>query len=66
MKDEGLETMNISFLRGHVVQLTQRISQFALKPGENEIKAKLSGTVKKLMVGDKQIVDKGQLLLVIQ
>ena len=33
---------------------------------ENEIKAKLSGTVKKVMVGDKQIVDKGQLLLVIQ
>ena len=30
----------VSFLRGHVSQLTQRISQFALKPGEEEIKKK--------------------------
>lgn len=30
----------ISFLRGHIAQLTQSISQFALKPGEEEIKAK--------------------------
>jgi hypothetical protein len=40
MKDEELEAMNISFLRGHVVQLTQSISQFALKPGDEEIKKK--------------------------
>ena len=33
MNDEGLETMNIGFLRGHVAQLTQSISQFALRPG---------------------------------
>jgi chromosome segregation ATPase len=30
----------ISFLRGHVAQLTQSISQFALKPGDDEIKRK--------------------------
>jgi hypothetical protein len=30
----------ISFLRGHVSQLTQSISQFALKPGDEEIKRK--------------------------
>ena len=30
----------ISFLRGHVAQLTQSISQFALKPGDEEIKKK--------------------------
>ena len=30
----------ISFLRGHIAQLTQSISQFALKPGEEEIKRK--------------------------
>ena len=30
----------IAFLRGHVAQLTQSISQFALKPGEEEIKKK--------------------------
>jgi hypothetical protein len=40
MIDEGLEAMNISFLRGHVSQLTQSISQFALKPGDEEIKKK--------------------------
>jgi hypothetical protein len=28
------------FLRGHISQLTQSISQFALKPGEEEIKKK--------------------------
>ena len=30
----------ISFLRGHVAQLTQSISQLSLKPGEEEIKKK--------------------------
>ena len=30
MKVEGLEAMNIVFLRGPVVQLTQSISQFSL------------------------------------
>lgn len=30
----------IIFLRGHVSQLTQSINQFALKPGEEEIKKK--------------------------
>jgi metal-responsive CopG/Arc/MetJ family transcriptional regulator len=30
----------ISFLRGHVAQLTQSISQLSLKPGEEEIRAK--------------------------
>jgi len=30
----------VSFLRGHVAQLTQSISQLSLKPGEEEIKAK--------------------------
>jgi metal-responsive CopG/Arc/MetJ family transcriptional regulator len=34
-KDEEL-----TFLRGHVSQLTQTVSQFALKPGEEEIKKK--------------------------
>jgi uncharacterized protein (DUF3084 family) len=43
--DKLREAMNlkgdeISFLRGHVSQLTQSISQFALKPGEEEIKKK--------------------------
>ena len=31
---------DLDFLRGHVSQLTQSISQFALKPGEEEIKKK--------------------------
>lgn len=30
----------ISFLRGHVAQLTQSISQFALPPSQEEVKAK--------------------------
>ena len=30
----------ISFLEGHIAQLTQSISQFALKPGDEEIKKK--------------------------
>ena len=30
----------VSFLRGHVAQLTQSISQLSLKPGEEEIKKK--------------------------
>jgi hypothetical protein len=30
----------ISFLRDHVAQLTQSISQLSLKPGEEEIKKK--------------------------
>jgi hypothetical protein len=29
-----------SFLRGHVAQLTQSISQLSLKPGDEEIKKK--------------------------
>ena len=39
---ETLELKNdeVSFLRGHVAQLTQSISQFALKPGEEEIQKK--------------------------
>jgi len=40
MIDEGLGAMNIGFLRGHVAQLTQSISQFALRPGDEEIKKK--------------------------
>ena len=36
----GWRAMNISLLRGHVSQLTQSISQFALKPGDEEIKKK--------------------------
>ena len=43
--DKLREAMNlkgdeITFLRGHVSQLTQSISQFALKPGDEEIKKK--------------------------
>jgi predicted nuclease with TOPRIM domain len=43
--EKTLEAMNlkdseIAFLRGHVAQLTQSISQFALKPGDEEIKKK--------------------------
>jgi hypothetical protein len=30
----------IGFLRGHVAQLTQSIGQFALRPGDEEIKKK--------------------------
>jgi len=39
---EAMNTKNdeISFLRGHVAQLTQSISQLSLKPGEEEIKKK--------------------------
>jgi len=40
MIDEGLDAMNIGFLRGQVAQLTQSISQRSLKPGEEEIKTK--------------------------
>jgi hypothetical protein len=40
MIDEELKIMNIDFLRGHVAQLTQSISQLSLKPGEEEIKKK--------------------------
>ena len=36
----NLKDDEISFLRGRVAQLTQRISQFALKPGDEEIKEK--------------------------
>ena len=36
----NLKSDEIAFLRGHVAQLTQSISQFALKPGEEEIKKK--------------------------
>jgi chromosome segregation ATPase len=34
------KNQQISFLEAHIAQLTQSISQFALKPGEEEIKAK--------------------------
>lgn len=34
----GLKNDEVSFLRGHVAQLTQSISQLSLKPGEEEIK----------------------------
>lgn len=37
--EEGLEAMNISFLRGHVAQPTQSISQQSLK----EIKRRAGG-----------------------
>jgi hypothetical protein len=40
MNNKGLETMNISFLRGHVAQLTKGISQLLLKTGKEEIKKK--------------------------
>gem|GEM_PF-2858711 len=40
MTDEGQESMNISFLCGHVMQLIQSISQFAFNPGEEDIKRK--------------------------
>lgn len=33
---------------------------------ENEIRATKHGTVKKILVRDKQIVDKGELLLIIE
>ena len=36
----NLKSDEIAFLRAHVAQLTQSISQFALKPGEEEIKKK--------------------------
>ena len=36
----SLRNQDVSFLQGHVSQLTQSISQFALKPGEEEIKKK--------------------------
>jgi chromosome segregation ATPase len=43
--DKLRETMKLkedetAFLRGHVAQLTQSIGQFALRPGEEEIKKK--------------------------
>jgi chromosome segregation ATPase len=34
----NLRNQDVSFLQGHVSQLTQSISQFALKPGDEEIK----------------------------
>jgi len=34
--DEGQEAVNIGFLRGHVGQLTQSISQLALPPSQEE------------------------------
>jgi chromosome segregation ATPase len=36
----SLRNQDVTFLQGHVAQLTQSISQFALKPGEEEIKKK--------------------------
>jgi hypothetical protein len=53
-----LETMNISILRGHVSQLTQSISQFALKPGDEEIKEKVggsSGTEDEKLISDRRV-----------
>jgi len=35
-----LKDQEIAFLQAHIAQLTQSISQFALKPGEEEIKKK--------------------------
>jgi len=35
-----VQQADVDFLRGHVAQLTQSISQLALKPGEEEIKKK--------------------------
>ena len=43
MIDRGLETMNIGSLRGHVAQLTQSISQFALPPSQEEANKKAGG-----------------------
>jgi len=40
----NLKDDEICFLRGHVAQLTQSISQLALKPGEEEIKKKGGGS----------------------
>lgn len=44
-RDKITETMRVkddevAFLRGHIAQLTQSISQLSLKPGEEEIKKK--------------------------
>ncbi len=36
----NLRNQDVSFLQGHVSQLTQSISQLSLKPGEEEIKKK--------------------------
>jgi chromosome segregation ATPase len=36
----SIRSQDISFLQGHVSQLTQSISQLSLKPGEEEIKKK--------------------------
>jgi chromosome segregation ATPase len=36
----SLRNQDVSFLQGHVAQLTQSISQLSLKPSEEEIKAK--------------------------
>jgi len=36
----AIKDKQISFLEGHVAQLTQSISQLSLKPGEDEIKKK--------------------------
>ena len=36
----NLRNQDVSFLQGHVAQLTQSISQLSLKPGEEEIKRK--------------------------
>ena len=40
MRNITIEGEELSLLRGLVAQLTQSISQFALKPGEEEIKKK--------------------------
>ncbi len=40
MINGGLETMNISFLRGHVVQITQKLRKLALQLNQEETKPK--------------------------
>jgi len=40
MINEGLETMNIGFLRVHVAQLAQSISQLSLPPSQEEARTK--------------------------
>lgn len=35
-----IKDQDIDYFKSHVAQLTQSISQFALKPGEEEIKKK--------------------------
>jgi len=43
MIDEGLETMNIGFLRGPVVQITQSIRQLALPTNQEGLGPRAGG-----------------------